>query len=100
MFRPIGSLIKSLPLRSKVPEAVIALQVRQAAKEVIFKIAKDYPVEVEKQISVTVFKKGVLTIEAPTLVLAELQMRSEGLKSDINKMLGSKIIRALRLKSF
>jgi hypothetical protein len=82
-----------------VPEVVVALQVRQAAKEVILKISKDYPMEIEKQISVTVFKKGILTIEAPTMILAELQMRSEGLKSDINKMLGAKVIKALRLKS-
>ena len=99
MFKPIGSIIKSLPQRSKTPQIILALQIRQAAKEVLCEVCADLPIDVIDGIKVSTFKSGVLTLVAPNLVSAELQMRSEGLIGGVNKELGKKIVKRLRFKN-
>ena len=80
MFRPVGSIIGSLHLRTKSKDAIFALQVKKVAKEAI------------AQIRVKSFKNNQVTILAPRLVSLELQMRSEGLKSQINKAFGKEVV--------
>jgi len=92
MFRPVGSIIGSLHLRTKSKDAIFALQVKKVAKEAIEKICGDLPQEAIAQIRVKSFKNNQVTILAPRLVSLELQMRSEGLKSQINKAFGKEVV--------
>ncbi len=98
-FKPVGSLLSSLARRSKTPEAILALQVRQVAKEVIEREMFDMPKDMVDSIRVKSFKNGLLVISAPPLLAAELSMRSGGLEKAINKTLGGLIIRSLRFKT-
>jgi hypothetical protein len=98
-FKPIGSLLGSLTRRSKTPEAILALQVRQAAKETIERELFDMPKDLVDLIRIKSFKNGLLVVNAPPLLAAELSMRSGGLEKAINRTLGRIIIRSLRFKS-
>lgn len=98
MFRPIGSLIREIPVRSKTPKAIIALQVRQAARESLRMVCGDLPKEVIDSIKVVSFKNTVLTLGASSLVSSELMTRSEGLINEINRVLGKKIVSRLRFR--
>ena len=95
MFRPVGSLIGNLHLRSKSQGAILALQIKRIAQEQIAKTVQDLPKVAIAQIKVKSFRNGQLTILAPTLVSAELKMRSEGLKDAINKTVGKEVIRRI-----
>ena len=98
MFRPIGSLIREIPVRSKTPKAIIALQVRQAARESLRMVCGDLPKEVIDSIKVVSFKNTVLTLAASSLVSSELMTRSDGLINEINRALGKKIVSRLRFR--
>lgn len=98
MFIPVSSLIKTLPRHSRTPEAILALQVRQAATKSLERLGGDLGVEVLGSIKVSTFKNGELTIAAPSLVCCELEMRSGGLKEMINEVLGREIVKGLRLR--
>jgi len=98
MFVRLGSVLKIAPKRTKTPSTFLALQVRQAAKEVIDKVMADYPEEVAKKVKVKTFKNNTLFIVCPTLMSAELHARSEGLRDDINKTLGREIIKKFRFR--
>ena len=99
MFKPVGSMLGSLTRRSKTPEAILALQVRQAAKDTIGRELFDMPKDVVDSIRVKSFKNGLLVVCAPPLIVAELSMRSRGLKDAINETLGKRIVRDLRLRA-
>ena len=98
MFTPIGTLIKNFPRRSKTPEAVLALQVRQAAKESLGEICRDLGSDILDSAKIKSFKNGILVIQAPSLLCAELQMRSEGLIKEINSVLGQKVVEKIRFR--
>ena|SRR3990167_9954357 len=98
MFKPIGSLIREIPTRSKTPKAILALQVRQAVMDCIKKECSDLPEEIIKSIKPSTFKNNILTLITPTLVSSELHARSEGLIKEINKALGRKIVSRLRFR--
>ena len=98
MFKPIGILIKTVPARSKIPEALWALQVRQVAQGSIVRVCADWPDEIIKRVKIATFGAGVLTIKAPGLVAAELQMRSEGLIREINQVFGRKVVHRIRFR--
>lgn len=98
MFRPIGSLLREIPIRSKSSRAILALQVRNAAKDALPVVCSDLPKEIIGSIKPAVFKAGVLTLTAPQMVTAELQMRSEGLKKEINRVLGRRVVSSLRFR--
>jgi len=98
MFTRIGSVLKTTPHRSKSTEPLLALKIRQAAKEVLDKVLASYPEELVKKVKVKTFKNGVLTITSPTLLAAELNTRSEGLKGDINRALNKNIIEKIRYR--
>ena len=98
MFRPIGSLIKEIPTRHRTPKAIVALQVRQAARESLRTVCSDLPKEVMGLVKVTSFKNGALTLTAPSLVSTELHTRSEGLIEEINRVLGKKIVDKIRFR--
>lgn len=99
MFKPVGSIIGNLHLRSKSQGAIFALQVKGVAKEVIEKICRDLPKEAIVQIKIKSFRGGQLTLSAPALISLELKMRSEGLKSGINKAFGKEIIEKIRFQN-
>lgn len=99
MFIPIGTLIKTLPRRSKTPEAIVALHVRQAFFESVKKICADLPEDLIKSAKPLVFKNKILTVSAPHLVCAELSMRSGGLTREINEVLGKRIVLRIRFKN-
>ncbi|OGE06206.1 hypothetical protein A3I53_00615 [Candidatus Curtissbacteria bacterium RIFCSPLOWO2_02_FULL_40_13b] len=98
MFRPIGSLLKEIPIRSRSPKAIVALQVRNAALESLALVCSDLPKEIIETIKPSIFKAGVLTVTAPQMVTGELQMRSGGLIREINKVLGKQIVKSLRFR--
>ena len=98
MFRPVGSLIGNLHLRSKSQGVILALQVKRIAQEQIAKTVQDLPREAIHQIKVKSFRNGQLTLSAPTLISLELKMRSEGLKDAINETLGKKIVKRLMFR--
>lgn len=99
MFRPVGSLIGNLHLRTKSQDAILALQVIRIAEEQILKTFEDLPKEAVTEIKVKSYRDGQLTIVAPTLIAAELKMRSEGLKSAINQASGKEIVKAMRFRN-
>lgn len=99
MFTSIGSLLKVLPRRSKTPNAIIALHVRQAFSDSLLVVWPDLPGELLAKIKASVFKNGVLTIVSPQLVSAELSMRSGGLIAHINKVLGRRVVNKLRFRN-
>jgi len=98
VFTPIGTLIKNFPRRSKTPEAVLALQVRQAAKESLGEICRDLGSDVLDSAKIKSFKNGILVIQAPSLLCAELQMRSEGLIREINRVFAKRLVTHLRFR--
>lgn len=98
MFNSLRDLVKTVPVRSRRPEAIIALQIRQIAKESLFKICADLPKEVLDSARVSSFKNGVLLVKAPHLLATELQMRSSELVDDINRTIGKKAVFKLRFK--
>ena len=98
MFKPIGSLLREIPIRAKSSRAIVALQVRNAAKDAVSIVCGDLPKEIIEAIKPSVFKAGVLTVTAPQMVTGELQMRSGGLIKEINKVLGKRIVTRLRFR--
>lgn len=99
MFQRVGSLIRAIPVRSKTPDTIVALQVRQVAGDCIKRIMKSYPKELEKQIKVSSFKNGTLLVKAPSIIAAELHIRSVDLIEDINSKLKKKVVRSIRFKA-
>ena len=99
MFTPIGDLIKTLPRRSRTPNAIVALHVKRAFESSLKKVCGDFSKKNLNATKASVFKSGVLTITAPTLVCAELTMRSGGLIKAINETLGRDVVKRLRFKS-
>jgi len=98
MFKPVGSLIQQIPIRSKSSRAIVALQVRLAAQEALKAVLSDLPKEVVESAKPTIFKNGVLTLACPALLASELKMRSEGLIEEVNKSLGGKVVSRLRFR--
>lgn len=99
MFTPVGHLLKTLPRRSKTPEAIVALFVRKAFDESLSKVCSDLPAEVLQSVSPSTFKNGTLTVKSPSLTSVELQMRAGGLLKDINQTLGKRTVRSLRFRT-
>src|SRR3989344_903390 len=99
MFRPVVSLIGNLHLGTKSKDAIFALKVKKVAGDVIVNVCQDLPKEAIAQIKIKSFRNGQLTILAPTLVSAELKMRSEGLKDQINRALGKDIVEKIRFRN-
>jgi len=99
MFTRIGSIIKSTPKRSRSPDAFLALQVRQVAKESLGRILREYPEDLSNKIKVKSFKNGVLLVVAPSLLSAELHARSDGLKKDINRAFKKNVVEKIRFRS-
>jgi len=95
MFKPVGSIIGNLHLRSKSQGAIFALQVKRITQEQITKTFQDLPREAIHQIKVKSFRNSQLTLSAPTLISLELKMRSEGLKDQLNKAFGKDIIKRI-----
>ncbi len=99
MFKPVGSLIREIPTRTKIAPALVALRVREAAKDALKAVCRDLPPEIVESVKPTTFKGGTLTLVVNSpLVSSELQMRSEGLIEAINEVLGAKAVRALRFR--
>lgn len=99
MFKSVGDLVKEIPSRTRASNAIVALQIRQIALDVIKKTMKSLPEEALGQIKVTTYKSGVLTIYAPPILLSELKMRSGGLIRDINSLFEKTLVRDLKLRS-
>lgn len=100
MFKPVGSIIANKGRYGKSSEAILALQVRGAAKKILEGICADLGEGVVKSAKVKSFKNGVLNIVAPGLLSAELYMRSGELKKAINEELGGVLVKDLRFKNF
>lgn len=98
MFIPVGDLLKTLPRRSKIPDAILAIHVRRAFDDCLEKACADLPAQTLTEVKASVFKNGMLTVVAPGLVSAELSMRSSGLREEINKALGRDIVKKLRFR--
>ena len=98
MFTAVGSLIKGMPFRSKTPGAILALQVRQVAKDSLRRVCSDLGSDILDGVKIKSFKSGVLTMSASGLLSAELQMRSGGLMEEINKTLRKRIVYRLRFR--
>ena len=99
MFKPVGSLINKIPQRAKVGDALVAIRVRQAAKDALDGFLKNYPTEVRGGVKIKTYKSGVLTINATPSVSAELHMSANRLIEEINYILKTKAVKALRFKA-
>ncbi len=99
MFRPVGAIIGNRRF-GKSSTAVAAIQVKNVAQKVIKEKCADLPAEVLGQIKVKTFKNATLTMACPTLVAAELYMRSEELKKAMNGQFGRTIVKDLRFRTF
>ena len=97
MFKSVGVLINNRPLRTK--GMLLALQVRLAAVKSIKKIFDDLPSSLLTGIDVSTYKNGALLIKTSSPLCAELQMRSERLKKEINERLGKRIIQKIRFRA-
>lgn len=98
MFTPVGTLLKTLPRRSKIPDAILAIHARRIAKESLTKVCGDLGSEVLATAKIVSFKNGVLTMSCASLLAVELSMRSGGLIREINRVLGKKIVERLRFR--
>ena len=98
MFKPVGSLFKNTQISSRSSGAIMAMRVRQVAKDIIDSEMAGFGEEILKSIKVATLRGGVLTITAPPIVLGELHMRSGGLIREANKALGAVVIKSLRLR--
>ena len=87
-----------MPRRSKTPDAVMALHVRQAFDDAIKKTCSDLPEKVLFDVHAKVFKNRTLTVGAPRLVAAELSMRSGGILHEVNAILGRKVVTRLSFR--
>lgn len=96
MFDSIGSLIGRLPRHSRISGAVLALSVRMAFEEVLFKVCADLPADRLKLVKATTFKDGVLTVECSGLLKSELSMRSREILNGMNKIIGKRVVLKLR----
>lgn len=100
MFTPVGSLLKTLPRRSKIPGTIAALFVRRAFEQSLEKLCADLPGETLEKVHAVSFKSGILTVNAPHLAVVELSMRSGGLIRDINERLGRKVVVKIRFRNY
>ena len=98
MFTPVGSLLKNLPRRSKISDAMLAIHIRRTFDIVLSEVCADLSNSVLVKVKPVSFKNGVLTVKSPSLVSAELQMRSGGLIRAVNGKLGRKIILKIRFR--
>ena len=98
MFKSVGTLINTIPSRTKVPEAILALQVRQAAQKALRQVCIDLPGEVLATVKISAFKNGTLVISTSTLLACELQLRSGRLVEEINRGVGARLLRSLRFR--
>lgn len=99
MFKRVGSLIKASPRHEKSEDAIVAIQVRQIAKGSIERTCRDLPLSVLKDIKVTTYRDGELTVVAPSIVCAELLMRSDELIDNVNSKVGAKVLRSVRFRA-
>lgn len=97
-FVQVGNLLRTLPKRSRTPEAIIALHVRQVFGDSLKKACADLPETSLALVRASTFKGGVLNVIAPSLLSAELNMRSGGLIQDINEALGRKAVKRLKFR--
>ncbi|HSX18721.1 MAG TPA: hypothetical protein VLE91_01145 [Candidatus Saccharimonadales bacterium] len=99
MFTSVGTLLKTLPKRSKIPDAVLAIHIRSAFDDALKATCSDLPAAVLTSIHALSFKNKVLTISSPRLVSVELSMRSGKLLGEVNKILGRRVVLRLRFKT-
>ena len=100
MFTPVGTVLKTLPGRSRAPEAILALSIRRIFRDALNKVCQDLDGKLLLNVKAATFKRGVLTVNAPNLMSTELSMRAGGLVREINSVLGKKVIRKLKFKTF
>lgn len=97
MFKSVGSLIGGQQIK-RARSPILAIQIRQVSGQVIADELRSFGADVVASVKVKTYKGGVLTVCAPSAVLAELHMRSVDLVVDINKKFGEKIIKKLNLR--
>lgn len=73
----------------------MALSIRRAGQAAILKLCADLSEEIIGSVKVVSFKNKVLTIKAPALAAAVLQMRAGGLLREINKSAGGRAVSKL-----
>lgn len=100
MFTPVGSLLKTLPKRSKTPEAIVALHVRRAFGQALLMVCADLSGDILSQVKAKSFKNGVLEVRAPSLIGTELAMRAGSITSEVNNSLGRKVVFKIRFKNY
>lgn len=99
MFTPIGSLLKTLPRRSQTGEAMMAIFVRRAFGESLDLVCSDLGDDIIKKVKPATFHHGILVVDCPDLVAAELSMRSGGLIKKVNEILGRRVVYKIRFRS-
>ena len=77
----------------------MAIHVRRAFGEALLKSCSDLSATVLEQVKAKSFKEGVLTVEAPGLVGAELTMRAGDVTGALNEMLGRKVVKSIKFKN-
>jgi len=98
VFKSLGSFLNTPSTAKRHGGYILALYVRLAASESIKELFRDLLLGSLKDVKVSTFKNGVLTIRTASLLATELQMRSEGLKKEINRKLGKKVVEKIRFR--
>lgn len=98
MFHSTGDLIKIIPKRSKISGALIAIQVKTVAKEVLLDVCKDLPNDALQKVVIGSYKDGELALKASSLMVAELQMRCRELIKLMNVRVGKKCVFKIKFK--
>lgn len=99
MFVPVGNLLKTLSRRSKTGKAMMAIFVRRAFGESMDLVCSDLGDDIIKKVKPATFHHGILTVDCPDLVAAELSMRSGGLIKGVNEILGRRVVYKIRFRN-
>ena len=97
MFKSVGTLLNSPQLGTR-KRTFLALQVRAAARKALASLCSDLDPQIIESVRIASFDGRTLKVTAPSLVCAELQMRSDGLAKEINSVLGQKVVEKIRFR--
>ena len=97
MFKSAGTLLNSPQLGTR-KRTFLALQVRAAARKALASLCSDLDPQIIESVRIASFDGRTLKVTAPSLVCAELQMRSDGLTKEINSVLGQKVVEKIRFR--
>lgn len=77
---------------------MVAIFVRRAFGKSLEAVCGDLGGEIIKKVKPATFHHGILTVDCPNLLAAELSMRSGGIIKGVNGILGKAVVKRLRFR--